>query len=88
MVSVRAVSEEEFKIISSNFKKQAKNGKISRKDFIKVMTKHGGMGDDLANQLFDTFDTDHSGYVERKWAISFRASNPKGGLADFRLCRR
>lgn len=59
------VSEEEFKIISTNFKKQAKNGKISRKDFCKVMTKHGGMGEDLANQLFDTFDTDHSGYVAR-----------------------
>lgn len=50
-------------MISTNFKKQAKNGQISRKDFIKVMTKHGGMGEDLANQLFDTFDTDHSGYV-------------------------
>ena len=57
------MSENEFKIISTTFKKQAKNGQIQRKDFIKVMTKHGGMGEELANQLFDSFDTDNSGYV-------------------------
>jgi hypothetical protein len=56
------VSENEFKIISTTFKKQAKNGQIQRKDFVKVMTKHGGMGEELANQLFDSFDMDNSGY--------------------------
>lgn len=62
-ISTCEVSENEFKIISTTFKKQAKNGQIQRKDFIKVMTKHGGMGEELANQLFDSFDTDNSGYV-------------------------
>lgn len=56
------MSEAEFKNISATFKKQAKNGQIQRKDFIKVMTKNGGMGEELANQLFDSFDSDHSGY--------------------------
>ena len=58
------VSENEFKIISTTFKKQAKNGQIQRKDFVKVMTKHGGMGEELANQLFDSFDTDNSGTMD------------------------
>jgi len=48
--------EEKLKLIIESFKKQAKNGKITREVFVKIMANHGVMDAELSNQVFDSFD--------------------------------
>jgi Ca2+-binding EF-hand superfamily protein len=52
-----------LKLIIDSFKKQAKNGKISREVFVKIMGNHGVMDPALSNQVFDTFDRNKNKYV-------------------------
>jgi Ca2+-binding EF-hand superfamily protein len=57
------VPEEKLKQIIMSFKKQAKNGKISRENFVKIMANHGVMDPELSNQVFDTFDRNKNKYI-------------------------
>ena len=57
-----AVPDEKYEAVMRNFKKHAKDGKITKSQFIEILG--GVMNDDLAEKVFDSFDRDHNGTMD------------------------
>eukprot|EP01106_Pelomyxa_sp_JSP_P000881 TRINITY_DN1128_c1_g1_i2.p1 TRINITY_DN1128_c1_g1~~TRINITY_DN1128_c1_g1_i2.p1 ORF type:complete len:189 (-),score=53.27 TRINITY_DN1128_c1_g1_i2:117-683(-) len=58
-----SIADSTFETLAKSFKKHCdKTGKVSRPVFIKVL--ENAMPEELANKVFDSFDRDHSGWID------------------------
>ncbi|KAH3766219.1 hypothetical protein Pelo_1893 [Pelomyxa schiedti] len=73
------ISKEKFELVLKNFRKYAtRDGRITRDAFKLILG--GVMHDDLAEQVFDSFDFDHNGYMDVREYLSMMGVTHGGSL--------